>query len=164
MLGLTAALLFAGVQAVGNHGPVSLALIGVIIVAAGAIPVIRGSKLVEKAALVSFALFITNEVVRIAWFGVMNVAAEKLGWSESVQWGVWALGLCSTIGFGFVFYWLVDLPTQALVKRFRLPSLAAVGEGLASRLPHPEATDFAELVPRGGYVEILLDKGGFRLV
>ena len=161
-LGLAAAILFAAVQMVGNHGLVSLALIGVIIVAAGAIPVIRGSRLVENAALASFALFITNEVVRIAWFGVMNVAADKLGWSLAVQWGVWALGFSAAIGFGFVFYQLVDRPTQALLKGVRVPSMASVGERLADRLPHPQAMDFADFAPRTGYVEVLVDKGRFR--
>ena len=42
--------------------------------------------------MVSFSMFITNEVVRIAWFGVANVAIARLGLSEPVQWAIWGRG------------------------------------------------------------------------
>ncbi|MGH6978941.1 MAG: acyltransferase family protein, partial [Brevundimonas sp.] len=68
--GIAAALMLAFVQYFDKHALISLVCISLIIVAAGAIPTPRPSKWVEKAAQVSFSMFITNEVVRIAWFGV----------------------------------------------------------------------------------------------
>lgn len=94
----------------------SLAFIGVIILAAGAIPVTRPSRLVEKAALVSFSMFITNEVVRIAWFGAANVAIDRLNLSEPVQWAIWGAGVLAAFAFAWAFHFVIDSPIQ---KRLR---------------------------------------------
>ena len=109
---------FFGLQLAGKFGLASVALIAVIIVAAGAVPVIRPSRLVEKAAVVSFAIFISNEVVRIAWFGAVNVAAPRLNLSETAQWGLWALGMVAAIGFAFAFHQWIDEPIQARLRRW----------------------------------------------
>ncbi|QQQ19585.1 acyltransferase [Brevundimonas vitis] len=95
---------------------ISLACISVIILAAGAIPVLRPSKLVEKIALVSFSMFITNEVVRIAWFGVANVAIARLNLSEPVQWALWGAGVAAAFVFAFAFHFLIDNPIQNRIK------------------------------------------------
>lgn len=95
---------------------ISLACISVIILAAGAIPVLRPSKLVEKIALVSFSMFITNEVVRIAWFGVANVAIARLNLSEPVQWALWGGGVAAAFVFAFAFHFLIDNPIQNRIK------------------------------------------------
>ena len=90
--GIGAALGLAVVQYFDKHALVSLTCISVIILAAGATPTPRPSKWVEKAAQVSFSMFITNEVVRIAWFGVANVVIARLGPPLPVQWAIWAAG------------------------------------------------------------------------
>ncbi len=72
--------------------------VSLIILAAGAVPVMRPSKLVEKAAVVSFAMFITNEVVRIYWFGVANVVIARLALSEPLQWTIWGVGVVAALG------------------------------------------------------------------
>ena len=115
-IGIGAAVALAGVQYFDKHALISLTLISLIIVAAGAVPVTRPSKWVEKAAVVSFAMFITNEVVRIAWFGVANVAIARLGLSEPVQWVIWGLGVVAAFVFAWVFHILIDDPLQTRIK------------------------------------------------
>jgi len=113
---LAAAIGLATVQAFDKHALVSLMFISLIILAAGAIPVNRPSRLIERAAVVSFALFISNEVVRIAWFGAVNVAVARFSLSEPVQWGLWGAGVLVAFAFAFAFNDLVDQPLQARIK------------------------------------------------
>jgi peptidoglycan/LPS O-acetylase OafA/YrhL len=113
---MSAAIGLATVQAFDKHALVSLVFISLIILAAGAIPVTRPSRLIERAAVVSFALFISNEVVRIAWFGVVNAAVARLGLSEPVQWALWGAGVLAAFVFAFAFNDLIDQPLQARIK------------------------------------------------
>ncbi len=115
-IGVAAALVLAGVQYFDKHALVSLAMISLIILAAGAVPVTRPSKLVERAAIVSFAMFITNEVVRIYWFGVANVVIARLALSEPLQWAIWGAGVLAAFVFAFVFHALIDAPIQDRIK------------------------------------------------
>ncbi|HEV7351680.1 MAG TPA: acyltransferase [Brevundimonas sp.] len=116
---LAAAIGLATVQAFDKHALISLVFISLIILAAGAIPVTRPSRLIERAAVVSFALFISNEVVRIAWFGAVNVAVARFGLSEPVQWGLWGAGVLAAFVFAFAFNDLVDQPLQARIRDWR---------------------------------------------
>jgi peptidoglycan/LPS O-acetylase OafA/YrhL len=124
--GIGAALLLAFVQYFDKHALISLACISTIILAAGATPTPRPSKWVEKAAQVSFSIFITNEVVRIAWFGVVNVAVARFALPVPVQWALWALGVAAAFGFAWLFHVTVDTPIQnrvrAWLKRGRRPA------------------------------------------
>lgn len=104
------------VQALGDLALPSLALIGGLIIAAGAVPVVRKSRLIERAAYVSFAMYITNEVFRIGYFGVVNAVEARLHLPVALQWGLWGCGVAGAVVAAFVFYALVDLPTQKLVK------------------------------------------------
>ena len=115
-LGVTGVLALAAVQAHGAHGIVSLALIALLIVCAASIPVQRASSVVEKAAVVSFSMFITNEVVRIAWFGVVNQLALKLHLSQPVHWALWGAGVLAAVGFAIVFHYAIDQPTQRWIQ------------------------------------------------
>lgn len=115
-VGIAAACALAFVQYFDKHALVSLTLISLIILAAGAVPVTRPSKLVQKAAVVSFSMFITNEVVRIAWFGAANVAIVRFGLSEPVQWVLWGAGVMAAFVFAFCFHLAVDQPIQDRVK------------------------------------------------
>lgn len=114
--GIAAAVALAVVQNFDKHALISLSLISIIILAAGAVPVTRPSKLVEKAAQVSFSMFISNEVVRIAWFGVVNVAAARFALSEPVQWVLWGMGVAAAVGFAFAFHFAIDNPIQARIR------------------------------------------------
>jgi peptidoglycan/LPS O-acetylase OafA/YrhL len=114
--GIGAALLLAFVQYFDKHALVSLACIGTIILAAGYTPTPRPSKLIEKAAMVSFSMFITNEVVRIAWFGVANVVSAKLALPIAAQWGLWVAGVAAAFVFAFLFHTIIDTPIQDQVR------------------------------------------------
>mgnify|MGYP003339959447 CR=1 FL=1 len=103
-------------QAFGKTALVSLAMISLIILAAGAVPVRRPSRLVETAALVSFSMFISNEVVRIAWFGVVNAANARFALSEPAQWVLWGCGVLAAVAFAFAFHFAVDDRIQSRVR------------------------------------------------
>ena len=132
--GVLAAIGLATVQHFDKHALASLLFISVIILAAGAIPVTRPSKLIEKTAVVSFSMFITNEVVRIAWFGGAGVAASRLALPVSVQWGLWGLGVVAAFVFAFLFHRWIDDPIQRLIRR-RLA--ARGGSSAAAAVPRP---------------------------
>lgn len=127
-----AAAALAAVQYFDKHALVSLGLISTIILAAGAIPVRKPSKLVQTVALVSFSMFITNEVVRIAWFGAAELIVARLGLGVMIQWGLWGAGVAAAILFAFAFHFAIDEPIQGrirawLKRRRRRPSPAPGG-------------------------------------
>ncbi|WP_409020129.1 acyltransferase family protein [Brevundimonas vesicularis] len=95
---------------------ISLAFISLIILAAGAIPTTRPSRLVEQAAMVSFSMFISNEVVRIAWFGLADAVADRLALGELARWGLWGMGVLAAVVFAFGLHYLVDQPIQNRIK------------------------------------------------
>ena len=117
-VGVAAVAGLAVAQYFDKNALISLACISLIILAAGAIPVRRPSKLIETAAMVSFSMFITNEVVRIAWFGVVNVAVAKFALSEPVQWALWVAGVLAAVAFAFAFHFAVDEPIQSRIRRW----------------------------------------------
>ena len=114
--GVGAALMLAFVQHFDKNALISLACISTIILAAGAIPTPRPSKWVEKAAQVSFSMFITNEVVRIAWFGVANVVIAKFALPVAAQWALWAGGVAAAFAFAVAFHVLIDTPIQDRIR------------------------------------------------
>ena len=116
IVGVSAAIGLAVVQFYGKNALISLTFISLIILAAGAIPVLKPSKLIERASVVSFSMFITNEVVRIAWFGVANVLIARYTLPVSVQWGVWGAGVAAAVIFAFAFHAAVDAPMQRRIK------------------------------------------------
>ncbi len=106
---------FAGVvvaQVIGDLALVSLILLTVLIWAAGALPTVRPSRLIEHLGLMSFAMFLTNEVARIVWFGAFD-ALGQADWSTVVQWTVWAVGLAAAFVGAAVFRYGFDRPVQA---------------------------------------------------
>jgi peptidoglycan/LPS O-acetylase OafA/YrhL len=116
IVGVSAAVGLAVVQGFDKHALISLVFISLIILAAGAIPVLRPSRLIEQASMVSFSMFITNEVVRIAWFGVANVLIARFALSVPVQWGLWGAGVLAAFVFAFAFHTAVDQPMQTRIK------------------------------------------------
>ncbi|MBX9615997.1 MAG: acyltransferase [Caulobacteraceae bacterium] len=116
IVGVTAAVGLATVQAFDKHALISLGFISLILLAAGAMPVVRPSKWIERASVVSFSMFITNEVVRIAWFGVANVLIAKFALPTVVQWGLWGAGVAAAFVFAFAFHTVIDQPLQRRIK------------------------------------------------
>lgn len=128
-------------QVFGAYSLVSLGLISLIILAAAAIPVRRPSKLVERAALASFAMFITNEVVRIGYFGVANELIARLHLPVPLQWGLWAGGIATALLFAFLVYALVDAPSQRWIAKrldWSWSGLGRLRSRLAVILPQPK--------------------------
>ena len=117
-VGIAAAAGLGVAQYFDKNALISLAMISIIILAAGATPVRRPSRLVEKAAVVSFSMFISNEVVRIAWFGAVNVVVARHGLSEPVQWALWVGGVLAAIAFAFAFHHAIDNPLQDHIRRW----------------------------------------------
>jgi peptidoglycan/LPS O-acetylase OafA/YrhL len=116
IVGVAAAVGLATVQAFDKHALISIVFIALILLAAGAIPVTRPSRWAEKASVVSFAMFITNEPVRIVWFGLVNVLVARFALPVGVQWGLWAAGVAAAFVFAFAFHALIDQPIQTRIK------------------------------------------------
>jgi peptidoglycan/LPS O-acetylase OafA/YrhL len=113
-------------QFAGAFDFLSIALIATLVMAAGAIPVTRPSYLLEKGALVSFAIFITNEFVRNVYFGVEHVVARKLPVGATTGWVAWWVALGVAVAFAVAFHYLVDMPTQGWIKARRKRGRPAV--------------------------------------
>lgn len=129
--GVLAAVALAGVQYFDKHALISLVFISIIILAAGAVPNRNPSKLVEQAAMVSFSMFISNEVVRIAWFGLADAVAGKLALGDVWRWGLWGLGVLAAFVFAFGLHYLIDQPIQNRIRAW----LKARGRGAAVSQP-----------------------------
>ena len=131
-VGVMAAVTLAVVQMFDKHALISLTLISLIILAAGAVPVIRPSKLVEKLSVMSFSMFITNEVTRIAWFGVANVLIARLALPVPAQWALWVGGVASAFLVAFAFHTVVDQPMQKRIKAWLKARSARPAEVVAT--------------------------------
>ncbi|MEN5146214.1 acyltransferase family protein [Brevundimonas diminuta] len=129
--GVLAAVALGVVQLFDKHALISLTLISVIILAAGATPGRKPSKLVEQAAMVSFSMFISNEVVRIAWFGGADALANRLALAEIWRWGLWGLGVLAAFVFAFGLHYLIDQPIQNRIRA----RLKARGRGASVSQP-----------------------------
>jgi peptidoglycan/LPS O-acetylase OafA/YrhL len=125
-LAVVAAGAVVAIQFAGAFDFTSVVLIAVLVMAAGAIPNARPSYLLEKGALVSFALFITNEFVRNVYFGVEHLLAKRLPVGVATGWAAWWAALAVAVGFAVGFHYLVDMPTQRWIKRRRRPRAAPV--------------------------------------
>ena len=107
-----------GLQAFGAFSLVSLGLMTVIIWAAGAVPVRSPSRLIEHLALMSFSMFLTNEVSRIVWFGLLDALGQE-AWSSGVRWVLWAIGLVGAFVAAAVFRYGFDRPVQTWLSPSR---------------------------------------------
>lgn len=126
-LGLSALALLILVQALGRYDFLSILLIAAMVVGAGATPVKRPSYALEKGAVVSFSLFITNEPVRIVVFGFVHLIERKLHADLTLQWALWAITPAIAVAFAVAFHYGVDMPTQRWIKRRRSGGRAPVG-------------------------------------
>ena len=114
-LAIFAGLGVVALQALGRFDHASLGLLALLIYAAGA----SGAKnwgWAGTAGRLSFALFLTNQLTAVAWFGVQHAVADKLNLNTPMQWLVWALVLPASIVVAWLFERLVDAPLQAWIK------------------------------------------------
>lgn len=115
-----AVFILIGVQFLGRHDFISTMSVAAIVVAAGAMPVKKPSKILQTLALVAFAIFITNEFVRVVYFGVAEVIGARFALSEATQWLIWWGDPVAAVAFAIGFHYLVDMPTQDWIRK-RLP-------------------------------------------
>lgn len=120
VLAIGTSLGLVAIQAGVGAAEASLTLIALLVLVAGAVPVRRPSRLISELALAAFAVYLTNEVIRIIWFGLANVLIDRLGLSVEMAWVLWGLGVVAALAGGYAFWRFVDRPTQAFIAR-RLP-------------------------------------------
>lgn len=122
LTGATAATVLVACESSGGPGLISMLALAGLVLAAGAHAPGRGSRLVSQAAAVSFALFLTHNLVGLVWFK----APSLLPWSlaEPLLWVWWTMGLAATVAAAFAFHRWVDTPLQAWLKP-RLPTPSA---------------------------------------
>jgi len=129
-LALAAGLLVVGLQGLGRFDLVSLALLGLLIGAGGAVRTNRGAALAARSGQISFALYITHIFVAMVWFHAARAMASHWSLPEGAQWGLWALALPLAVVTALAFECYVDQPLQRLIaKRLaRRSRLARSGE------------------------------------
>ena len=110
-IGLAAAATLIVLQAFGAFSLLSLGLMTVIIWAAGAIPVIKPSRLIEHLALMSFSMFLTNEVTRIVWFGLLEALGQG-ALPSGPRWALWWVGFIGAFLAAAAFRYGFDRPVQ----------------------------------------------------
>ena len=96
-------------------GLVSLAAIGTIVLACDRLGG-RGSRWVEGAARLSFALFITHALAGAVWFGALEWIDQRYVLDAPAAWGVWAGGGVFAMAVAWAFHRWVDAPVQAWLK------------------------------------------------
>jgi peptidoglycan/LPS O-acetylase OafA/YrhL len=129
-IGVGAAVALVGLQAFGAFSLLSLGLMTVIIWAAGAVPVLRPSRLVEQLALMSFSMFLTNEVSRIVWFGLLDALGQDALPAEA-RWGLWWNGFVGAFAAAAAFRYGFDRPVQTRLN----PSRSRAGDRAAIAAP-----------------------------
>lgn len=110
-IGVAAAAALVILQALGTFSLLSLGLITVIIWAAGAVPVLKPSRLLEHLALMSFSMFLTNEVSRIIWFGLLEALGQE-ALPSVARWALWFVGFIGAFIAAAVFRYGFDRPIQ----------------------------------------------------
>ncbi|MBW3617107.1 MAG: acyltransferase [Proteobacteria bacterium] len=118
-LGGVAALVVS--QTAPGWGLVSMLGLAAVILAAGTHAPHRPSKIVAEAAVISFALFITHNLVGLVWFKAFGLLPITL--SEPAAWAVWAGIFPASLLASLAFHYWMDMPIQAWLK----PRLARTG-------------------------------------
>ncbi|MGR4863737.1 acyltransferase family protein [Caulobacter sp. LARHSG274] len=116
-LAIAAGLGVFALQALGRFDHASLALLSLLIYAAGASGA-KGSAWASLAGRLSFSLFLTNQLVAVVWFGAQRAAAARFGFDATMLWLTWALALPACVAGAWLFERLVDTPLQAWIKRW----------------------------------------------
>lgn len=113
-------------QVVGRFDHASLALLGLLIYAAGASGA-KGWSWASLAGRLSFSLFLTNQLVAVVWFGLLRAAAGKLGFEGPALWLTWAMALPACVAAAWLFERFVDAPLQVWIKGWsrREPAIKA---------------------------------------
>lgn len=118
-LAIAAGLLVTLLQGFGRFDLMSLALLGLLIGAGGAVRTARGATLAARAGQISFALYITHIFVATIWFHGARLIVARYHPPLWAQWGLWALALPVAVGTAIAFERFVDQPLQKAIARLR---------------------------------------------
>lgn len=118
-MAIAAGALAIALQHLGRFDLASVALLGLLVGAGGAVRTARGAAVAAKAGRISFALYITHIFVAAVWFHAARLAADRWDLPAWIQWSLWALAFPAALAIAVVFERFVDRPLQTLVTRSR---------------------------------------------
>lgn len=133
-LGLGGAAVLVVSQLANGWSLASILGISAVISAAGAHSPRQGSRVVAEAAAVSFALFLTHNLVGLVWFKAPGLLPWTL--SEPLLWAWWTAGLVAALTAAAAFHHWIDTPLQAWLKP-RLPSARTRSAVTPAPAPEP---------------------------
>lgn len=116
-LAVASGLLVTVLQGFGRFDLMSVALLGLLVGAGGAVRTSRGQQVAAKAGQISFALYITHIFVAMIWFHATRMIVARFAPPEWLQWVMWGLALSAAIATAIAFERLVDQPLQKAVGR-----------------------------------------------
>ncbi len=116
-LAVASGLLVTVLQGFGRFDLMSVALLGLLVGAGGAVRTSRGQQVAAKAGQISFALYITHIFVAMIWFHATRLIVARYAPPEWLQWVMWGLALPAAVLTAIAFERLVDQPLQKLVGR-----------------------------------------------
>jgi peptidoglycan/LPS O-acetylase OafA/YrhL len=126
-LAIAAGVAVVALQVFGRFDHASLALLGLLIYAAGASGA-KGWGWAGLAGRLSFSLFLINQLVAVAWFGLLRAVTNKLGLDGPLLWTAWAMALPACVVAAWLFERFVDTPLQAWIKGWSRKDLALKAE------------------------------------
>ncbi len=110
-------------QTFGRWDFASMAAISAVILGAGRLPVRRPSLLIERAAKMSFALFITHTLVGVIYWDQIHRLIFEVKIPLLYQWGMWLAGFPLAITVAWAFDRWIDQPIQQrLAPLLRAPA------------------------------------------
>jgi peptidoglycan/LPS O-acetylase OafA/YrhL len=110
--GLAAGLCLILLQAAGRFDFWSVMCIGLVLIAAGSQPVRRPLAILETAARLSFAIFITHVLTATVFFGAVHKLVPLHALPAAGQWLIWSAGLPVALAVAALFDRYVDQPIQ----------------------------------------------------
>lgn len=125
-LAVASVLLLVGLQFLGRFDLASLLCIAAMVLALGRLPVVQPSRLAERGAKLSFALFITHSITGMAFFGALKLLQRKVELGSGAQWALWACSVPAAVGVAWLFDRLIDDPVQKWLAARRKPAAQPV--------------------------------------
>ncbi len=104
--------LFVLSQSFGRWDLLSMVAIACVILGAGRLPVTKPNALLERAAKMSFALFITHTLVGVMYWDQIHMLIFKVKIPLLYQWSMWLAGFPLAIAVAWAFDRWVDQPIQ----------------------------------------------------
>lgn len=125
-LAVASIVLLVGLQLAGRWDLASMICTAAMVLALGRLPVVHPSALAERAAKLSFALFVTHSITGMAFFGALKLLEQQVELSDTLRWVLWAASVPAAVGVAWLFDALIDEPVQRWLARRRKTRAAAV--------------------------------------